>query len=446
MPVAQGKEIVGKEIVVVASNLKKICKSHRPDCQCSSCRSFFDACSPPCPSGADPQYVPAEPSAPLPALPIETEGEPSNQFGNDLLAAQARPAPITGPITSLPSGLGAIPAPLSANPGMIGDTLFSGYRYGGDTSIPGATVAIAGGDRVSKIADNSNPVPQNRVFFNYNLFANAAQDVNGETRNLNRYLFGTERTFLDGLCSIEFRLPFTGGVDSSQTFGEPDTQATEFGNLTLTLKALIYERKAWSVSTGLGMIFPTAGDAIVTGDVGFGSQIESIFTNESFFLQPFIGVNYNSGGPLFFQFFTQTSFDTSGSVISVVNTNNIFDSLAGPGSDRVFTQSLLFLDFSVGYWIYRPKCPGRLITGIAPMVELHYTSTLSELDRPDFQSGTSDDVFESNLRSDLLNITGGVLINIGRSTALRVAGVAPLREGRDRLFDSEVSAQLVWRY
>jgi len=439
-PIAQGDEIA-----LVASNLEKICKSHRPDCQCPSCRSFFDACSPSCPSVADPQYLPTGPSTLQPPSPVESDGE-ATDIVNDLLAAQSRPPSITGPITSLPSGLGAIPAPLSSNPGMIGDAFFSGYRYGSDTSIPGATVAIAGGGRVSKIAENSSPVPQDRVFFNYNMFGNAAQDVNGVTQDMNRYLFGTERTFLDGLCSLEFRLPFSGGVDSTQTFGEPDTLATEFGNLTLTFKALIYERKDWSVSTGLGMIFPTAEDAVVTGSVSGVPQIESVFTNESFYLQPFLGVNYSSKGPLFFQFFTQTSFDTSGSVISVMNNNNVFDSLAAPGSDRVFTQSLLFLDFSVGYWIYRPKCQRNFITGIAPIVELHYTSTMNELDLPDFQSATSDDVFESNFRSDLLNITGGVVINMGRSTSLRIAGVAPLREGRDRLFDSEVSAQLVWRY
>jgi len=114
----------------------------------------------------------------------EQEGEDTPRFSENLLAAQSQPRPFTGPITSLPSGLGAISAPQSANPGMIGDFLFGGPRYGGDTLIGGANVAISGGDRVSKIAENTNPVPQDRVFFNYNSFNNASQDVNGQTQDL----------------------------------------------------------------------------------------------------------------------------------------------------------------------------------------------------------------------------------------------------------------------
>ncbi len=426
------------ELKLVASELNQICEAHGPDCQCPSCRAFFDACSPGCPPGTSSQLFPADPS-----MPYSTPSEDELPFesGQDLTSPTPGPTTLTGPITPLPAGLGSIPAPVSANPGTIGDFLFGGYRYAAMVPLDGASVAIAGGDRVTKVAENTSVIPQDRVFFNYNLFANAAQDVNGETQDVNRFVFGTERTFFDELCSLEFRIPFTGGLDATQRFGEADTLAAEFGNLTLTFKALVVEREKISVSAGLGMIFPTADDAVVLGDGPVGLQVESIFANESFYLQPFIGVNYSSCGPLFFQFFAQTSFDTSGSEFSIVADDNLFTS-TGTGSERLHTQDLLFMDFSVGYWIYRSSCPNDLLTGIAPMVELHYTSTMSELQLPSF----APSVFEPNYRSDLLNITGGVIFNLGGSTSLRLAGVAPLRDGDDRFFDSEFSCQLVQTY
>ena len=437
-PVAQGDEIA-----VVASNLDRICKSHRPDCQCPSCRSFFDSCSPSCPPVASPPYLPPEPSTQPPAPSTEQGSESILGLSDDLLAAPSQPPPITGPVTSLASGLGAIPAAQSASPGMIGDLFYSSHFYGPATAMQGANVAVGGGDRILKISDNNNPLPQDRVFFNYHLFNNAGLDVNQEIQDINRFVFGIERTFWDDLISLEFRLPFTAGLDATQTRNVADTAGAEFGNLALAFKALVFERRNWSVGAGLAMIFPTADDAVLfaNGDLQsvFTGDLQSVFTNESFYLQPFVGLNHRSENPLFFQFFAQANFDTSGSVFSVVDDDIFFGS---SGTDRLFTQSLLFLDFSAGYWIYQSKCQSDCITGIAPMIELHYTTTMDDLDRPDF----NNNYIEPNFRSDFLNITGGVLFNLGRSTSLRVAGVAPLRDGDDKLFDSELSAQLVWRY
>ncbi len=42
-------------------------------------------------------------------------------------------------------------------------------------------------------------------------------------------------------------------------------------------------------------------------------------------------------------------------------------------------QSLLFLDMSVGYWVYRAQ-NAPFLKGVAPMVELHYTTTLQSPD------------------------------------------------------------------
>jgi hypothetical protein len=77
------------------------------------------------------------------------------------------------------------------------------------------------------------------------------------------------------------------------------------------------------------------------------------------------------------------------------------------------------------------------------MIELHYTSTLQDLDEPNI--GSSSDVFERDFRRDALNITGGLLFQMGSQTSLRVAGVAPLRNDA-LMFDSEFGLQLIRRY
>ena len=92
---------------------------------------------------------------------------------------------------------------------MIGDFFASNYEYTflsgpsiGNGSQGPTTVAVGGGDRRWKYADNNSPFPRNRVFYNFNHFHNAVRDVFGEERNVNRSLFGIEKTFCGGLTSV----------------------------------------------------------------------------------------------------------------------------------------------------------------------------------------------------------------------------------------------------
>ena len=288
------------------------------------------------------------------------------------------------------SSLGAVAASTSASPSMIGDFFGGGYQYLVASPANGATVAVAGGDRVLKFSDNNSPIPQNRLFFNYHLFNNSVVDVNGQTQNTNRFTFGLEKTVWDGTASIEFRVPFEASVDATQMVGSNDTLAAEFGNLALATKLLIY-----------------------------------------------LGVYCRPNNRVFTQFVTQVNFDVSGSTVTVFDPSFF----GGVGSDRIFEQSLLFLDYSLGYWMYHVRSDDW-ITGIAPMVELHYTSTLNDLDLPDISGAY---VFEEDLRRDALNLTGGVLFELGPQTYLRLAGVAPLRHN-SLIYDAEFGLQLIRRY
>ena len=105
---------------------------------------------------------------------------------------------------------------------------------------------------------------------------------------------------------------------------------------------------------------------------------------------------------------------------------------------RYFDQDLLYLDVSVGRWIYRGSC-ANFISGIAPVVELHYTTTLQ-----DTQSVAG--VTNPFNRVDVLDMTAGVHVQIGALSNLTVAESVPLRQGGDRTFDNEFIVQFDRRF
>ena len=120
-------------------------------------------------------------------------------------------------------------------------------------------------------------------------------------------------------------------------------------------------------------------------------------------------------------------------------------------SDTLEDQTLLFLDFSAGYWLHRNRC-ARVFRGLAPMLELHYTTALEDQDYGAFEGVTlfraqgGPTLFVEDARRDVLNITGGLYLELTRLSSLKIGAVAPLRDGSDKLFDSEIGVQFVRRY
>jgi len=93
--------------------------------------------------------------------------------------------------------------------------------------------------------------------------------------------------------------------------------------------------------------------------------------------------------------------------------------------------------------MFRSIRPCDWVTGVAPMFELHYTSTMTALDLP---TNIAADVFEPVFRRDALNATGGIYFTLCQQTALKIAAVTPLLGGTNRLFDSEIGLQLIHTY
>ena len=456
---------------VNAVSIAQVACTGQASCSCQGCQSFMancdsagcQSCAPVAPGHAIPNYaapsypapnysapypvpgndagVPVQPSAPIqssdpnygtgvtpPQESITAPTPSGDQFGAD-----AFQQPATPPMNSLASSLGATSG-AAGIPDMIGDFFGGGYNYGfiGD----GATVGVAGGDRRLKFAENNSPFPRNRIFFNYHHFHNAVRDVRGTDRNLDRYTFGLERLILDGRSSLEVRVPFSNTVSAGQDAFIGSTTDTEFGNLSLAVKRMLYQDQCSALSIGLGIVFPTGDDFQIVGDV-----VDNRFANDSVHLQPFIGYYHAPSRRCFTQFFAQLDFDTDGNDVTIAGI-----------SDNLQDQTLLFLDMSVGYWAYRNRC-ARYLRGIAPMIELHYSTSLDDQEYGAFegvtlsgQTGLGPTLFVEDARRDVLNLTGGLFFELGSKASLKIGAVAPLRTGSDKLFDSEIGVQLSRRY
>src|SRR5262249_17332986 len=109
-------------------------------------------------------------------------------------------------------------------------------------------------------------------------------------------------------------------------------------------------------------------------------------------------------------------------------------------------QNLGFLDLAAGYWLYRdPNAPR--VTGLAAVTELHYTTTLQDIDRINGTvNGGAFALNSTGNRFDVLNGTIGVQALMFDASSLRVAGVFPLAKDDRRLFDSELQVQFNRRF
>ncbi len=350
----------------------------------------------------------------------------------------------TAPVAS---ATGGATGAMGYTPGTFGDlgggTLSVGPAFNiVATGSQGASIAIGGGDRFQKFVDNTSPLPRDRVFFNYHYFASAVSGANqaalGTETSLNRYTVGIERTLYDGLASVEIKVPFTVGLDADQVFGGPGgNSGSEFGNLGLTFKGILWtDGCSRTLSAGLGITLPTADDAsIVTLADSLRVQ------NQAVHLQPFVGYVVAPNQNLFYQFLFQLDVDVSG--------YNISSTVAGPST--INDPTLFFASASTGYWIYRNNSCRALIAGIAPMVELHYTTALDVDVDPNGVVAYREGSF------DLLNLSAGIHTDLGRGSSLRVFAGLPLRGStfadsagnsfdNDRFFDTEVAVQFNYGY
>jgi len=253
--------------------------------------------------------------------------------------------------------------------------------------------------------------------------------------SVDRYTVGFEKTFFEGCWSAELRMPFVGRTtfDTGDFYGAGGT----VGNLALILKRVIYESDDTVAAVGLGIDVPTGADA-----VGRMFTSEMRFRNQSAHLLPYVGILRTAREPFFWQSFLQIDVPLNGNFVDVSD-----PAYGSRDIGRLYDQTLLYFDLELGYWLHRN--PGaNFVTGLAAVIEFHYTSTLNDADilTGTDPFGTVYTLGNGVNRVDPMNLTLGLHAELNNHTLCRVAAVVPLRTGDDRLFDAEVQVQLERRF
>ena len=257
--------------------------------------------------------------------------------------------------------------------------------------------------------DDNNPLPTDRVFFDYQHYAGAVDNVTSPT-DLNHFLFGAEKTFFDGMASLEVRLPLDQALSAIQPTPLPtEASGTEFGNIALVPKAVLLREDDWCISGGLGIVLPTARSSVIT----LGGTTTTI-ENQSVHLQPFVGWEWQPNARWFTMAFVGFDFDPSGDPV-----------ISGGGiAGQLFDQNLFSLDWKWGYWLYQNPS-ARFLNSVAPTIELHYTTAITDGTTVASGTATYGPEVAGIGRWANLNITGGIHCAMGKST-LTLYGAAPL--------------------
>ncbi len=267
-----------------------------------------------------------EPCVPCPTAP---SGGTAGQAGGPAVSGSGASTAGESPSAaeSAPSNLfaqsdaGAASGPESVAPTMVGDYLggfFTMQPNGGAAQ----TIALPGGAVPRfKMAENTSPVPIDRVFLNYDYYSGVP--LNTKSMSLNAITPGFEKTFLGGAMSVEVRLPMATTLDNNVYLdGSTSTGVGQVGNLGVAVKAVLYRADTFLLSGGLAIDCPTAPDMLCFGvnggsASGGGGAIQLL--NQSVHLLPFVGGVWTPSDRLFVMGFMQFDLDANGDPINDVD-------------------------------------------------------------------------------------------------------------------------------
>jgi hypothetical protein len=264
-----------------------------------------------------------------------------------------------------------------------------------------------------KIADNQSPLPQDRVYFNFNYYNNVNYAIQRKFNapvsgiQIYRYLGGVEKTFLDGLASVGLTDSINNLSAVSSHPGLGGT-STAMGDLTVFTKLVLFQawednqamnalggfgypaqvgfRNGYLISGGLALTMPT-------GPGGFaGAAFSKSFRTLG--IQPFLGYFYSRGN-----FYLQG-----------------FEAIDVPTDPNDMT--LIFNDIGMGYYVYRNPNLDTFITAFAPTFEVHANVPLNHTD--------VNNVRDPIANKTVVDLTLGGNVQFGQRTVLLLGAVTPV--------------------
>jgi hypothetical protein len=274
-------------------------------------------------------------------------------------------------------------------------------------------------------AENGSIIPQDRIFFDYRHFDSVGSieiiDLYGpdpahghpnayyhqqefQSLSVDRYVIGFEKTFWEGMWSVEVRVPFQGQAAAVQTAfpNESLSDDTAIGNVGIALKRYLLKSEQLNITSGLGVQFPTAPATDFTYKtqlVGtFGGLTADLYEsvriqqpNQTVWLNPFLGASYDSQRRLFAQGMLQLCLPLNPST-ATLTTDIPAGTLSDPsgvlfdfGANPVHQVQPIAMGFEpffranvdVGFWLYQN--PAGRINSLAALLEVNDTNTLGSI-------------------------------------------------------------------
>ncbi|MBM4076186.1 MAG: hypothetical protein FJ267_11120 [Planctomycetes bacterium] len=379
----------------------------------------------------DAVFSPASPATPSTSDPST---QPLTQSPSDM-STNSQPS---SSINSLSAGQGSLTAQNSA-PAFLGDF------FGGATAqIAGPVMGTAGPASIAtqtsvgvmKLAENTSPLPRDRVFSSFNYFDNVNLVPGG--MSVYRFTPGFEKTFFNGQSSIEVRVPMARTLSSSTvTDGSSifyDTDQYEIGNLTTYFKVLLWGNDQFALSSGVGVAAPTADDIRLYDT---GGDALAVIKNDVWHIMPFIGSVFTPTDRLYFQNLIQLDTATSGNSISILD--GVLTK-AGYLNDPTF----LFCSMGTGYWLYQSDDPSSAISRVSVLSEIHFNNSLQKTDVVTANDGSTVGAPAQRIQS--INGIIGTNVMLGENRSLTLGYVVPIGNGSDQAFDGEFRALFNWYF
>lgn len=322
--------------------------------------------------------------------------------------------------------------PVDCTPEMFGDTFVGLLDIATDNDgiMSSARIPFPGGSNRLVIANNNSALIQDRFYVTVDhttgSLSATSQGVSNNGASLDRTTLSIEKSFFDGMASLEVRVPFA--AERRFTFNRFSIRNDgEFGNVSLIGKLQLSKSACKAVSAGVAVQLPTGGDII--GDYD-GSQFT--IENDAVYISPFVAFAATPDQNWFYQGFGQLDFAVKGNTLSGAGLSTEYDN-----------QSLLRLSLGGGRWLFRRNC--GLFRGLAGIAELHYTSTLEDADTVTqvnpMNISRIQVLTNSRNREDVLNLTSGLHLDLSDNANARVGVNVPLRDDQ-RFHDATLMVQV----
>jgi hypothetical protein len=306
-------------------------------------------------------------------------------------------------------------------PEMVGDAAWTSGRFVGVTaqdktalfSVPTALLSRL------NLAEHFNAEPQNRFWFDYRRLNNTTS-VNvtdfRKNRTADQFTFGFEAC-LSRCMSVEVRVPVINQFASKQSGflnNQFDESATELGNLSLIFKSLLSRSNEFTFSGGIGVVFPTAEDWRLP---------DVLLKNKSYYLVPYLGLQWHPNENLFGHFLVQTDISVSDNQLRFGD----FEAL------NIKESTMVRLGWQLGRWFYRNEL-GAHSCRLGGFLELDWTLTTDHADTGQIFRDSGNNVFVGSTKNKPkpLNIVIGIPVLFGQLTITN-AVILPLTN-HDRTF------------